>query len=121
MCGDGRGPTYFVINCARPDYFTPVLEHGGPWVQRLRGVRAGASRRIHAELNEAADLDAGDPVESGRQHRRDFMPRFPHFALLSGCCGPWLTFFACLACGQVLMSAGKCCAISDDRSTIQFL
>jgi S-methylmethionine-dependent homocysteine/selenocysteine methylase len=61
-------PANYMINCAHPDHFVPVLDDGGLWLQRLRGVRANASRRSHAELNEAPDLDAGDPDELGRQY-----------------------------------------------------
>jgi homocysteine S-methyltransferase len=30
-----------------------------------RGIRANASKRSHAELDAAPDLDAGDPAEAG--------------------------------------------------------
>ncbi len=47
---------------------------------------SNASRRSHAELNEAPDLDAGDPVELGGQYR-DLVRRYPHVNVLGGCCG----------------------------------
>ena len=50
-----------MINCAHPTHFEHVLEPGAPWLERIRGVRANASRLSHAELDEAAELDAGDP------------------------------------------------------------
>lgn len=79
------GPAYYMINCAHPTHFAPALD-GGPWVARLRGIRANASRRSHAELDEAADLDAGDPQELADRYaelRRDH----PRLNVLGGCCG----------------------------------
>lgn len=52
----------------------------------MRGIRANASRRSHAELDEAPDLDDGNPVELGRQYR-DLRRQFSHFTVLGGCCG----------------------------------
>src|SRR5690606_27147443 len=45
-------PVYYMINCAHPSHFDHALteEH---WVQRIRGIRANASKCSHAELNEA--------------------------------------------------------------------
>jgi S-methylmethionine-dependent homocysteine/selenocysteine methylase len=79
-------PAYFMINCAHPTHFDAVLEPGSAWTQRIRGVRANASRRSHQELNEAPDLDAGDPVELGGQYRQ-LRDRHPHINVLGGCCG----------------------------------
>jgi len=66
----GQGPAYYMINCAHPDHFESILAGDGPWLGRLRGIRANASRRSHAELNDAPDLDAGDPDELGAQYPR---------------------------------------------------
>ena len=62
-------PAYYMLNCAHPTHFADVLATHEPWVQRLRGLRANASTRSHAELDAAPDLDAGDPVALGRQYR----------------------------------------------------
>ncbi|MBX6741227.1 MAG: homocysteine S-methyltransferase family protein [Acetobacteraceae bacterium] len=81
----GEGPAYYMINCAHPTHFAAVLD-GGAWMERLRGIRANASKRSHAELDEAEDLDAGDPVELSADYvalRR----RFPWINVLGGCCG----------------------------------
>ena len=56
------------------------------WVERIRGIRANASRRSHAELNEAPELDDGDPVELGRQYRR-ICAGCTEINVLGGCCG----------------------------------
>ena len=79
-------PAYYLINCAHPDHFASALRSGASWVERLRGVRANASRKSHAELDAATELDAGDPGELGREYRR-LRRRFPHLSVLGGCCG----------------------------------
>jgi S-methylmethionine-dependent homocysteine/selenocysteine methylase len=80
----GNRPAYYMINCAHPTHFAGVL--AGDWVHRVRGVRTNASRRSHQELNDAPDLDAGNPSELGRQHA-ELMRHFPHFTVQGGCCG----------------------------------
>jgi S-methylmethionine-dependent homocysteine/selenocysteine methylase len=80
------GPAYYMINCAHPTHFDTTLESEQPWVKRIRGIRANASRRSHAELNEAPDLDAGDPAELGGQYRA-LRVRHPQINVLGGCCG----------------------------------
>jgi len=42
-----------MINCAHPTHFAHVLEEGGGWRARIRGLRANASEKSHAELDEA--------------------------------------------------------------------
>jgi S-methylmethionine-dependent homocysteine/selenocysteine methylase len=80
------GPAYFMINCAHPTHFAHVLEDSGPWLERIRGLRANASTRSHAELDEAEELDEGDPVElaSGYVALR---PLLPNLSVVGGCCG----------------------------------
>lgn len=81
----GRWPAYYMINCAHPTHFQNVLENAA-WMKRLRGLRANASKRSHAELDEAPDLDDGDPVELGAEYAEIF-GRFPWINVLGGCCG----------------------------------
>lgn len=81
-----RAPAYYMINCAHPTHFEDVLAKGEPWVERLRGIRANASKRSHAELDTATDLDDGDPVELGRQYAV-LRARFGWINVLGGCCG----------------------------------
>lgn len=76
---------YYMINCAHPDHFASVLD-GAPWMDRLRGLVANASRCSHAELDEATSLDDGDPQELGQQLAA-LRQRFPQLAVLGGCCG----------------------------------
>jgi homocysteine S-methyltransferase len=79
-------PAYYMINCAHPTHFEHILAEGGEWLGRIRGIRANASHRSHAELNEAPDLDSGNPVELGKQYAR-LKRRLPHLTVLGGCCG----------------------------------
>lgn len=90
-----NGPAYYMINCAHPTHFEHVLGRGGAWISRLKGVRANASRRSHAELNDATELDAGDPVELGGQYRA-ILERLPHIRVLGGCCGTDHRHVACI-------------------------
>jgi S-methylmethionine-dependent homocysteine/selenocysteine methylase len=78
-----RGPAYYMINCAHPTHFEGALVAGQPWVSRIRGLRANASTKSHKELDEATELDAGNPVELVEQYRS----RHPHLNVLGGCCG----------------------------------
>jgi len=79
-------PAYYMINCAHPTHFAGALAEGGRWRDRIRGVRANASRRSHAELNESPDLDAGNPAELGQQYR-ELLGRLPNLTVMGGCCG----------------------------------
>jgi homocysteine S-methyltransferase len=80
------GPAYYMINCAHPSHFTSRLGGKAPWISRIGGIRANASRRSHAELNEAPDLDDGNPVELGGEYRA-ILKRYPHISVVGGCCG----------------------------------
>ncbi len=79
----GNAPAYYMVNCAHPTHFENVLEAGAG---RIRGVRANASRKSHAELNESTELDMGDPTEFGRDHNR-LRGKLPKLNVLGGCCG----------------------------------
>jgi S-methylmethionine-dependent homocysteine/selenocysteine methylase len=79
-------PAYYMINCAHPTHFAGVLAADGEWRHRLRGVRANASARSHAELNEATELDAGDIAEFGVLHR-ELRSAVPGLTVFGGCCG----------------------------------
>ena len=54
---------YFMVNCAHPTHFLPVLDGTGPW-HRVLGIRANASSKSHAELDDREVLDDGDPPSS---------------------------------------------------------
>ena len=82
---DGH-PSYYMINCAHPNHFKHVLTGDAPWVKRIRGIRANASRASHAELDEAKTLDMGNPKELGEDFAR-LKHHLPHLNVLGGCCG----------------------------------
>ena len=81
-----NAPAYYMINCAHPSHFEDVLTTDEPWAERVRGLRANASTKSHAELNESTELDEGNPVELGRQHR-ELVNKLKNLNVLGGCCG----------------------------------
>jgi homocysteine S-methyltransferase len=81
----GGAPAYFMVNCAHPTHFENDL---GDEVtrERVRGVRANASKMSHAELDQAEELDPGDPQELAGDYSR-LRDRLPNLNVLGGCCG----------------------------------
>lgn len=77
---------HFGINCAHPDHFVDSLRAGSEALARLGLLRANASRASHAELDEAEELDDGDPAELGAQYAA-LRVDHPKLAVLGGCCG----------------------------------
>jgi len=82
----GNYAAYYMINCAHPTHFERELRAGGAWTSRIRGLRANASKRSHAELDESTDLDAGNPVELGHQYQA-LRRLLPKLCVVGGCCG----------------------------------
>jgi S-methylmethionine-dependent homocysteine/selenocysteine methylase len=81
-----HAPVYYMINCAHPTHFEGVLMKGGAWRERIGGVRANASAKSHAELNDSTELDAGNPHELGAQYRA-LRKLLPNLTVMGGCCG----------------------------------
>jgi S-methylmethionine-dependent homocysteine/selenocysteine methylase len=79
-------PLHFGINCAHPDHFTDALDADPAVIRRIGLLRANASRASHAELDEAAVLDDGDPTELAGLYAA-LLDRHPHLQVLGGCCG----------------------------------
>ena len=79
-------PSYYMINCAHPTHFEHVLADREPWAKRIRGLRANASRKSHAVLNDSPELDIGDPDELAMQHAA-LKRRLPQLNAMGGCCG----------------------------------
>lgn len=79
-------PDYFMLNCAHPTHIAPALAEDGDWRSRVVGLRVNASRRSHAELDAASELDEGDPVELARTQDA-LRPALPNLAVVGGCCG----------------------------------
>ena len=82
----GATPLAYGINCAHPDHFRDTVGGGDDWTARIGLVRANASRMSHAELDEAEELDAGDPVELGEQYA-ELRTLLPNLRVMGGCCG----------------------------------
>jgi S-methylmethionine-dependent homocysteine/selenocysteine methylase len=77
---------YYGINCAHPEHIDHALADRGTWLDRLHGLRANASRKSHAELNESPDVDRGDPEELARDYLR-LTKSLPRLNVMGGCCG----------------------------------
>ena len=82
----GGSAAYFMVNCAHPTHFADALEPDGEWLQRLVGLRANASSKSHAELDESTELDEGDPADLAARHA-GLRERLPAVTVLGGCCG----------------------------------
>jgi homocysteine S-methyltransferase len=80
----GGAPAYFMVNCAHPTHVDAVLD--GDWVHRVRGLRANASTMSHAELDEATELDEGDPADLAARYAA-LAAKLPQLTVLGGCCG----------------------------------
>lgn len=78
-------PDHFLVNCAHPTHVAAGLDDGA-WRRRVLGTRVNASVRSHAELDEAQDLDDGDPVALAAD-QADLGRRFPGLRIVGGCCG----------------------------------
>mmetsp|Transcript_24829 Transcript_24829/g.46372 ORF Transcript_24829/g.46372 Transcript_24829/m.46372 type:complete len:346 (-) Transcript_24829:177-1214(-) len=86
-----RGPAYYMINCAHPSHFILAFQTGTDvsslsWKERIGGIRGNASKLSHAELDEATELDEGNPVEFGKEHMA-LMQLLPRVNVFGGCCG----------------------------------
>jgi len=79
-------PAYYMINCAHPSHFDKDVRGDKRLAERIRGVRANASKLSHAELNMAPELDAGNPTELGQQYVH-LKTRLRLLSVLGGCCG----------------------------------
>ena len=81
-----KRPAYYMINCAHPTHFESTLKSGGSWQNRIGGLRAHAASLSHAELDEAEELDDGNPAEFATQHT-ELARYLPNLVVIGGCCG----------------------------------
>lgn len=84
-CTNGYA-SHFMINCAHPEHFVAMLQQPGDWKQRIRGIRANASVKSHAELDECETLDAGDKHALAKGYAQ-LMELLPALRIIGGCCG----------------------------------
>lgn len=82
----GSYPAYYMINCAHPSHVARALEAGAAWLDRVGGFRANASAKSHAELDEATELDIGDPPDLARRCAA-LRKELKQLRVLGGCCG----------------------------------
>jgi homocysteine S-methyltransferase len=75
----------YMINCAHPTHFSGALPDGDSRA-RIIGLRANASTLSHAELDEAEELDAGDPEDLAARYVA-LRSELPALEVLGGCCG----------------------------------
>lgn len=87
---------YFMVNCAHPTHFDGVIGGDGAWRSRIKGVRANSSTRSHAELDDADELDRGDPADLAARYvaLRDVLP---DLRVVGGCCGTDLDHISAIA------------------------
>ena len=100
----GAYAAYYMVNCAHPDHFTPVLDPAQAWTKRIGGIRANASRMSHEELDNSEELDRDDPAELGRLYR-ELRAIHPQITVLGGCCGTDHTHIAAISAANVGASA----------------
>jgi homocysteine S-methyltransferase len=81
----GGAAEYFMINCAHPTHIVGGLD-GAPALDRVGGLRVNASALSHTELDEAEELDEGDPEALARATAA-LEDALPSVRLLGGCCG----------------------------------
>ncbi len=78
--------SYFMINCAHPEHFKGVLNPNESWTKRIKGLRANASKKSHAELDESETLDIGNREELANDYC-DLRTHLPNLSIIGGCCG----------------------------------
>ncbi|WP_282136467.1 homocysteine S-methyltransferase family protein [Seonamhaeicola maritimus] len=93
-------PLYYMINCAHPTHFMDKVETSSNWKCRIKGIRANASCKSHAELDESTELDIGNPKELGQLHKT-LKTHLPELAIFGGCCGTDASHVASI-CNHVL-------------------
>jgi S-methylmethionine-dependent homocysteine/selenocysteine methylase len=80
-------PIYYMLNCAHPTHFFDELQKGDTtWTSRIKAIRANASCKSHSELDEATELDRGNPLQLGLEHKK-LKETFSHLNVFGGCCG----------------------------------
>jgi S-methylmethionine-dependent homocysteine/selenocysteine methylase len=82
----GGRVAYYMINCAHPSHVARGIDPDASWLHRLRGLRANASAKSHAELDEATEVDEGDADDLAAAFA-DLRARWPTLSVVGGCCG----------------------------------
>lgn len=82
----GEYPAYYMINCAHPSHFIKQIDNDEDWRLRIKGIRANASTKSHAELDNSTELDAGDKHDLANWHQK-LKAHLPNLMVYGGCCG----------------------------------
>ncbi len=87
-CATDADVVYYAINCAHPTHFADELTgaESARWLERLGAIRANASSKSHAELDEATELDDGEPSEFAAECVA-LRCALPNLNVIGGCCG----------------------------------
>jgi S-methylmethionine-dependent homocysteine/selenocysteine methylase len=78
-------PAYYMVNCAHPTHFDGAIDPASSWGERIRGIRANASRLSHAELDESTELDRGDIDDLADRYQA--LSSQLDLCVVGGCCG----------------------------------
>ena len=76
---------FFGVNCAHPSHIQSAIEPGD-WLGRIGSVLPNASTKSHAELDEATELDEGDPAALAVDMRA-LRDELRAVSVMGGCCG----------------------------------
>ncbi|GGD21161.1 homocysteine S-methyltransferase family protein [Hyunsoonleella pacifica] len=84
--GTNTYPKYYMINCAHPTHFLNKITSNSTWKSRIKGIRANASCKSHAELDQYTTLDKGNKEELGQWYI-SLKKYLPNLKIFGGCCG----------------------------------
>ncbi|MEM8488813.1 MAG: homocysteine S-methyltransferase family protein [Bacteroidota bacterium] len=88
-------PAYYMINCAHPTHFYAQVADDEVCNKRVKAVRANASCKSHAELDESTELDPGDRQELAARYG-ELRHGLPGINVWGGCCGTDSTHLAAI-------------------------
>jgi homocysteine S-methyltransferase len=106
---------YFMVNCAHPTHFTPVLENDEPWVGRVQGIRANSSTMSHAELDASGELDRGYVAGLARAYG-ELQQTLPDLRVVGGCCGTDIEHITAIAAEVTARARANAPQASLERS-----
>ncbi len=79
-------PVYYMVNCVHPLHFKDILDGNEKWKERIQAIRANASKKSHAQLDESEDLDEGNPFELAELYKH-LKKKLKKLNVFGGCCG----------------------------------
>ncbi len=82
----GGYPVHYMINCAHPSHFLHLFDEPAEWQNRIGGIRANASCKSHAELDNSTELDRGNKDALGGEYGI-LAEKLKNLRVIGGCCG----------------------------------